>query len=573
MDLKGRIEDLLDRYGYETSRSAVSEIVDTWHANKYPLLEKFSQHLYWDEERLAIVVPKVEFVRNFYKKGCDQFGRYIGNFASKVKVRADGEVKDAIWYADTWRNSVTSWRKALGKMIGWLGTNSGNELEMELAAKEAEFDTLLNTWQYDDKSGRWVTKESLERARKAYRLTDILYSLQEGCNVVDETLAEMFTTAGFKAVIGQKTSRVVRQACAELGVFDDLTRGGAHDTLVCESEFAKFSDSINPHTWKEDLIISLNPLDYLTMSFGRNWASCHTIDINGYRGELNGEHTFNGCYSAGTLSYMLDDSTVIAYIGEMENKVKRCNFHISAHGNLIVQGRVYPDARDDEDFTFAPQFRHVVQKVVSEAFNCPNTWTIKKGTENCRDWIKQNSGYCNYSDYFSYEDCNVSVNKDCFDDSRVYVGHFAICPLCGKEHDRADNILCPYCNGEESWEECYQCGRNIDRDDDYVYIERDERYYCCSDCAVRAGYRYCVDINGWSDDYYYDEWDGEYYNDYAVRTEDGNFYGTEENAEEAGYEECYDDHHWYPREDLFQWNDGTYHSEEEFDDEEEEGAV
>lgn len=51
---------------------------------------------------------------------------------------------------------------------------------------------------------------------------------------------------------------------------------------------------------------------------------------------------------------------------------------------------------------------------------------------------------------------------------------------------------------------CEQCGSRIYEDDDYAYIDSDNRYFCCGSCAERAGYRYCDNCHEW----YYEE-DGE----------------------------------------------------------------
>jgi len=52
---------------------------------------------------------------------------------------------------------------------------------------------------------------------------------------------------------------------------------------------------------KSNLIISIDPIDFLTMSIsGQGWESCHNIK--------------DGCHRAGTLSYMTDNHTCIAYL-------------------------------------------------------------------------------------------------------------------------------------------------------------------------------------------------------------------------------------------------------------------
>ena len=123
---------------------------------------------------------------------------------------------------------------------------------------------------------------------------------------------------------GEKTSRVINKICTYLGLnkHPDYNR-----------EYAKFADALNPLVIKCHTVLSLNPLDYLTMSFGNSWASCHTIDKNNKRGMPD---NYSGCYSSGTISYMLDGSSMVLYTVDSkydgddywtQSKINRQMFH------------------------------------------------------------------------------------------------------------------------------------------------------------------------------------------------------------------------------------------------------
>ena len=100
---------------------------------------------------------------------------------------------------------------------------------------------------------------------------------------------------------GQKTSRVINKLLAYIGV-------GKHPEY--NREFAKYADALNPLKITRHTILSVNPLDYLTMSFGNSWASCHTIDKQNKR---NMPNSYQGMYSSGTISYMLDSPSMVFY--------------------------------------------------------------------------------------------------------------------------------------------------------------------------------------------------------------------------------------------------------------------
>ena len=88
------------------------------------------------------------------------------------------------------------------------------------------------------------------------------------------------------------------------------------------------------------LYLSVHPIDYLTLSENNhNWHSCHSL---------------TGDYCAGNLSYMADNSTVIAYVAndtkefiptigtEWYSKKWRMLMHFSNDKTLVFAGRQYP---------------------------------------------------------------------------------------------------------------------------------------------------------------------------------------------------------------------------------------
>ena len=100
---------------------------------------------------------------------------------------------------------------------------------------------------------------------------------------------------------GQKANRVVNKIMKYLG-YDK------HPDY--NKEYAKYADSMSPMTIKRHTILSLNPIDYLKMSFGNSWASCHTIDQKNKRDMPN---SYQGAYCSGTISYMLDGTSMVFY--------------------------------------------------------------------------------------------------------------------------------------------------------------------------------------------------------------------------------------------------------------------
>lgn len=267
---------------------------------------------------------------------------------------------------------------------------------------------------------------------------------------------------------GEKSSRVINRICTYLGYnkHPDYNR-----------EFAKFADGLSPITIKRHTILSINPLDYLTMSFGNSWASCHTIDKENKRGMPN---SYSGQYSSGTISYMLDGSSMVFYTVDSEYdgkdywtqpKINRQMFHYGE--DKLVQGRLYPQDNDGNGEAYTP-YRNIVQSIMSVIFDFPNLWTLKKGTEATKLYIQTKGTH--YADYAYYSNCSLSRIKERDNENSFVVGSSPICVNCGNRHDSPDNINC--CNVGHI---CEDCGCRILYEDDEYWVGD----YCyCRDCVT-----------------------------------------------------------------------------------------
>lgn len=316
---------------------------------------------------------------------------------------------------------------------------------------------------------------------------------------------------------GQKMSRVVNKLCTYVGFskLPDYNR-----------EFAKYADALNPLQITRHTVLSVNPLDYLTMSFGNSWASCHTIDKTNKRGMSNG---YEGMYSSGTVSYMLDAPSMVFYTVDAsyngndfwhEPKINRQMFHWGEE--KLVQGRLYPQDNDGDNSVYTP-YREIVQNIMSELFNFPNLWTVSKGTGAAGRYVCSYGTH--YRDYDSYDNCTLSRIKGSENEQYIDVGHHPICIKCGNEHDKEDNISCcakkvvcahcgceiddeyedvrwidgqPYCTDCTTYCECcdeYFVGEGTEvRNYGYVCDDCLDNFYYCEDCGEYVTQRHAVNI-------------------------------------------------------------------------------
>ena len=339
--------------------------------------------------------------------------------------------------------------------------------------------------------GRWMMQRSTEQ-EYLDKLPEELNAqrIEEGCRFLPEKLFKLFykeipdyaertvnaehaaaineMIPSLKAREGEKTSRLINRLCTYLHYNE-------HPNY--QREFAKYADSVSPITIKRHTVLSINPLDYLTMSFGNSWASCHTIDKKNKRRMPN---SYEGMYSSGTMSYMLDPSSMVFYTVDSsykgdeywtEPKITRQMFHWGE--DKLVQGRLYPQDNDGARGAYDPN-RNIVQEIMSIAFGFTNLWTVKRGTEYSSKYI--NSRGTHYCDYRNFENCTLSriVGRD--NDNSFYVGAAPICIECGNTHRQSSNINCCH----DGVNRCVHCGRYLTDDDDIIWINGDPY---CSDCV------------------------------------------------------------------------------------------
>jgi hypothetical protein len=300
---------------------------------------------------------------------------------------------------------------------------------------------------------------------------------------------------------GQKTTRVINKLCTYLGYnkHPDYNR-----------KYAKYADALSPMIIKRHTVLSLNPMDYLTMSFGNSWASCHTIDKQNKRDMPD---NYEGCYSSGTISYMLDQSSMVFYTVDAsangndlwnEPKINRQMFHYGSE--KLVQGRLYPQSNDSVGQDLYDSYRQLVQEIMSTILNKPNLWTLKRGTSSIRQCVCSEG--TQYKDYFNYDTCTLSLLKDTENVECIYIGHDPICVECGCEHETAENINCCHSNCVR----CADCGARIVNEDDEYYVNGETYCHNCvsyCDCCEnyhRGGSHYIdgndIDVC----DYCYDEY-------------------------------------------------------------------
>ena len=537
-------KELLTTYNHRNSRRGMECVYSEWKSNKGWIWNLFSGSPHWNG-RGQIVVP-AEFHREIDTAAIEHFMEWAEDALISIKK----PLKAGFFTYAELKRMESVIRDKIYRVENFCDVTINIGLQRELSLLAEDRDRIANAMA--NIKGKGLFYAGAYYSVDDYEDLSIYHKfMNEFCRVKKEQLATeniVFVINRFypevNAVVGQKTSRLINKIMRLIGV--DKADGYG-------TKFATFSDSINPKTFKRIAVLSINPYDFWTMSFGHKWRSCHTIDKDNLR-RCPGDG-YHGMYCSGTESYMLDGASFVFYTVddsykgteyEKQDKMTRCMFYIGQ--NKIVQGRLYPQSNDTGAELAYREARELVQKLICEAAGAVNGWETEIGTTACEEVIFSSGTH--YRDYESFENCNVSFWKgDDKNYNEIEVGHDPICPYCGEEHEEDGYLTCDDCRAVR----CASCGSYVD-DDDVIYIDGDP--YC------RSCVRFCEYYQEYTTDDVYDvyrygnvsesaiinsgyfvevedrmPWYSSYMHiDHVLKTEDGHYYRDRDNMIAAGYD-------------------------------------
>lgn len=255
---------------------------------------------------------------------------------------------------------------------------------------------------------------------------------------------------------------------------------------------------LNKKTVKGNLVLSIHPLDFWTMSDNDcDWGSCMSW-------------TDDGCYRRGTIATMHAENVIVAYIEAKEpymikgepwsNKKWRQLFIVEP--NMIGSIKAYP--YENIGLT------ELIMKWIKELAEANNHWTyeekfyskllIDEGTKNisnplslefCCDPMYCDMGTTEHrfylSDTLSKEDLSYNSYRDHY---RLLINYGGVTPcLCcgeiGESFSSEENLCCESCNGIC----CNECGEYI-YPEDIIWVD-DSCTPVCSSCYKKY-YRRCL---------------------------------------------------------------------------------
>lgn len=430
-DIKNEFIRELENRNYRYSDSAIDDILDEWYHQKQMLLSLLSKHPNWEPERLMV------------------------HFDADYSRRLDTDATFSFFY--------------------WLRDNTMSI--MDIGEKECKWNQCYEfMWNYC--KGETYLPEICDRIKQVFNSDTLCYENRSinPLTEINKLIPELH------ARVGQKNTKIVGKICTHFG-FDKIKKygtkinpatGEVEENALLDSydkQFAKYCDALSPIKVTRHTCISLNPIDYLLMSNGNSWQSCHYI----------GDYASDaGCYSSGTISYMLDKHSIIFYTVdagfngvciEREPKITRQVFGYNDF--QLLQSRLYPQNNDTGAIDTYTDIRNIMQKVVADCLAAPNRW-IKKSVHN----VIHGYGATCYADWDCQSSlCSTSVLRGKENDNLepITLGAQPICIDCGEVHSYEDSIN--HCGNGYA---CTCCGDRVS--EDYVCWVDDDPY--CSDCVT-----------------------------------------------------------------------------------------
>ena len=421
-------------------REGVRKNVATWFKNKQGQMELFRKHPYWNEEAKAIVFTQTETREISYSSASDRLGNLYNYIRRKKDIDDNKDMIIGIYY--TLRDLQ-------------------NKPEKEIATISDEFLTILN--------------------QRTSHIT-----------VIPKEIKQILK-------VGTKITKLVRKCYEHLildtgEVFDATKIVDEHEPdnrsyRSFDKYYAKFADTLSELTVKKITLVSLNFLDFMTMSNGNSWSSCHFINSNGIFHE-DADSSYHGQYKQGCLSYALDEPSLLLYTlpatfegTDYYRCQKLTRMCCQYQSGVLITGKCYPNNENG----LITRYRQTLQTIISQVEGIPNLWTFSKNVGRIEAFITTADGASHYEDYRHpdqkptislYRNLSIDLDKP------MIIGHRAYCLHCGEALDHYDTSWLQ-CNKHRKAMRCAACGRNLE--DDERAIEINGELYC-PDCVFYCEY-------------------------------------------------------------------------------------
>lgn len=430
-DLAIKLYDEFEIDGTMT-KEGVRKNIATWFENKQSQMERFRKHKYWCEEAKAIVFSQTEVREIDYNAAYCAFE----NLENWVYDELYGNGLDTSkWY-------FYAIKYALNRCADQDFTHNGLITEDFIQYMNMEW----NTETLPD-----AVKRSL---RVGAKITKFVYKCYQNVPMKDGTMFD---------------------ATALTDDGDDARTRKSFDKY-----YAKFADYLSELKIKKITLISLNFLDFMTMSNGNSWSSCHFINSHGIFHE-DSDSSYEGQYKAGCLSYALDKPSFLLYTlpatfdgTDYYRCQKLTRMCCQYEDGILITGKCYPNNSD----SLITRYRQMMQMILAEAEALPNLWVFSKKISKVTAFTETEYNTAHYADYhMEHQKPTISFCKGISIDldAAVKIGHEGYCLHCGETlSGQAHRYL--QCEEHRTIRRCPYCNKYIKSTDSYRIVNGE--YYC-----------------------------------------------------------------------------------------------
>lgn len=382
------------------------------------------------------------------------------------------------------------------------------------------------------------TKCILRQIRAAWKANPCSVLNEEFCNSLSLRLESYEVSlpekVSRKFKPGTKFLRFLNAVFANGTQYDGTQRDYTQDSGYNKA-FASLAAEISETSIPVTYVITTELADFLTMSNGNSWSSCHFINSHGIFHE-DAEQSYHGMYKQGCISYGLDNVSflVYSYTGNHDEPLpeipKKARMVCQYEQGTLISGKLYPDNRES---TYTEWLR-VIEGAIAMCGHFDCKWTSTADIKKIKMFCKTAPNAAHYPDY-CYEHQNphlaIATSSGFFElDHRIEIGHPAYCLYCGLELNAAEASTLQ-CRRHRRSQTCFDCGCVLTDDNCLEYEDGEETIYLCTDCAYLCDEcgevhrdsedpRICITINGETrvmteyeaeHNYQYCDFCGEYY--------------------------------------------------------------
>jgi hypothetical protein len=411
----------------------VRKNVEEWYKNKKKQMELFRNHPYWNEEAKAIIFTQTETREISYSNAREMLAKlylYIENKYSNISL-----------------TFLAAIHHSLDKL-----SNS----DYETAEINAEF--LKSICHY---MGRSKIPEKIKpMLSEGTKISKLVYKF---CTMIPKTRGTDIVDA----------TKLV-----------DSHEAGDRNYQSFDKYYAKFSDCLSELSVKKLTIISLHFCDFMTMSNGNSWSSCHFINSHNIFHESSTQ-SYEGSYKQGCLSYALDEPSFLLYTlpdtyegNEYHRVQKMTRMCCQYKDGILITGKCYPD----NNRKTIDHYRQILQMVISGTEQIANLWTFSRDVNKVSTFLRTHDKAAHYPDYlYEKQQPTISIRRNSmFDlDNPMTIGNQAYCVCCGRNLDSGHREWLQ-CSDHRKQGICKHCGRVLDDDDEGIEILGN---IFCKDCV------------------------------------------------------------------------------------------